>query len=116
MQDDFLFYMIMVCCVYSFESPQQGNADEETQNTFMLKKYPYYASWPGTIINTHMLQLPVVNIFSWFQRCSSHWCLYIILSFKHTPRLGLIGSKMKVDVQTEINMPLNFSKAGEKYF
>ena len=31
------------------------------------KRYPYYASCPGARTT------PVSNIFSWFQRCSSHW-------------------------------------------
>ena len=38
------------------ESPQGDVSNDNTQNTFMLKKssrYPYYASWPGAMINTH---------------------------------------------------------------
>ena len=46
----------MVYCVFSLESPQWGDSNENAQHTFMLKKskiYPYYASWPGGMINTH---------------------------------------------------------------
>ena len=49
-------------CVNSLESPQWGDSNEYTQLTFMLKKlkrYPYYASWPGAIINPHWLELPL---------------------------------------------------------
>ena len=49
-------------CVNSLESPQWGDFNEYTQLTFMLKKlkrYPYYASWPGAIINPHWLELPL---------------------------------------------------------
>ena len=57
--DGFLFFfyiLIMVCCVYSLESPRWGNSHENTQHTFMFKKierYPYNASWPGAMIITH---------------------------------------------------------------
>ena len=57
----------MVCCVYSIESPHQGDSNECTQHTFMLKKikkkYPYYATWPGIIINTHWLKLPLSRTY-----------------------------------------------------
>ena len=46
----------MVYCVYSLELTWWGDSDENTQHTFMLKKierYPYYASLPGAMINTH---------------------------------------------------------------
>ena len=47
----------MVYCVYSLESPQWGDFNENTQNTFILKKikkiYPYHASWPGAMSNTN---------------------------------------------------------------
>ena len=36
-----------------------------------MKIYSCYASWSGAVINTHFLELPVSNIFSWFQRGSS---------------------------------------------
>ena len=36
--DDFFFILIMECRVYSLESPQRGNSNENTQHTFMLKK------------------------------------------------------------------------------
>ena len=45
----------MVYCVYWLELPQWGDSNEKTQHTFTLKKierYPYYASWPGAMINT----------------------------------------------------------------
>ena len=48
--------------MYSLESPQWGDSNENTQYTFILKKleiYPYYASWPGAIINPHWLELPL---------------------------------------------------------
>ena len=50
----------MVYFVYSLESPQN------TQYTFMLKKierYPYNASWPGVMINTHSLELPLSRTY-----------------------------------------------------
>ena len=34
----FFFILKMVCCLYSLVSPQWGNSNENTQNTFMLKK------------------------------------------------------------------------------
>ena len=70
-------YWEMVCCVYSLESSRWGDSDENTQCTFMLKKIEKMSllclltllynkpSMPRTT--------PVSNIFSWFQRCSSHW-------------------------------------------
>ena len=35
---DFLFILIMVCCVISLESPWLGDSNQKTQHTFMLKK------------------------------------------------------------------------------
>ena len=35
---DFLFILIMVCCVYSLESPQWGDSNENTQRTIILQK------------------------------------------------------------------------------
>ena len=34
----FLFILKIVYCVYSLESPQRGDSNENTQHTFMLKK------------------------------------------------------------------------------
>ena len=46
----------MVYCVYSLELPWWGDSNENTQNTLMLKeiekRYPYYVSWHGAMINT----------------------------------------------------------------
>ena len=56
----------MVCCVYSLESPQWGDSNENKQYTIMLKKiekYPYCASWPGAMINTHWLELPLSRTY-----------------------------------------------------
>ena len=33
-----LLILIMVCCVYSLESPRRGDFNENTQHVFMLKK------------------------------------------------------------------------------
>ena len=30
----FIFFIIMVCCVYSLESPQRSDSNEYTQHTF----------------------------------------------------------------------------------
>ena len=46
----------MVYCVYSLESPQWGDSNENTQHTFMSKKIekiPYFVSWPGAMIFIH---------------------------------------------------------------
>ena len=57
---------LMVCCVYSLESPRWGDSNENTQHTFMLKKskkYPYNATWPGAMINTDQLGLPLSRTY-----------------------------------------------------
>ena len=36
--DFFLFYHIIVCCVYSLESPHQGDSNEYTQHTIVVYK------------------------------------------------------------------------------
>lgn len=33
----------------------------------------YHTSWPGALINSLARTTPVLNIFSWFQACSSYW-------------------------------------------
>ena len=47
--------------MYSLESPQCGNSNEDTQHTFVLEKLKeiYLLSWPGAMINTHKLELPL---------------------------------------------------------
>ena len=48
--------------VYSLESPRLDDSNKNTQHTFILEKlkaYPYYASCPGTMINSHKLELPL---------------------------------------------------------
>ena len=56
----------MVCSVYSLESPHLGDSNEYSQHTFILKskkRYPYHATWPGAIINTHWLELPLSRTY-----------------------------------------------------
>ena len=50
----------MVYCVYSLESLQRGDSNENTPYTHILKKiekYPYFASWHGAMIDTNQLEL-----------------------------------------------------------
>ena len=54
-----------VCCVYSFKLPHWGNSNEYTKYTIfiedgkdILKLYPF-ASWPGVMINSPWLKLPM---------------------------------------------------------
>ena len=51
----------MVDCVYSLESPQWGDSNENTTYLPVIEKQrdTYYASWPGAIINPHWLELPL---------------------------------------------------------
>ena len=73
----FVFILKLVYCVYSLESPQWVDSNENTQNTFMLKKIEKISllhplTWRYDL---HPLAqtIPVSKIFSWSQRCSSHW-------------------------------------------
>ena len=46
------------------------------------KPYPYNASWSDTVINTQLFgTTPLSNIFSWFQRCSSHWSFTVYCTY-----------------------------------
>ena len=58
----FLFYHEIVCCVYSLESPDQGNSNEYTQHTIIVKKIKNNPSWPGIMINPQWLELPMSRI------------------------------------------------------
>ena len=73
----FSFLLNMACCVYSLESPRWGDFNEITQHAFMLKKikkYSYYATWPGALVNPHWLDLPLSRSnFFMVPKCSSHW-------------------------------------------
>ena len=58
----FFFILKTVYCMFSLESPQWGDSNENTEHTSMLLKNQrnrYYASWPCTIINPHWLELPL---------------------------------------------------------
>ena len=55
---------LIVCCVYSLESPHRGGSNEYTQYTILTrrsnKKTPKlspFASWPGAVINPERLEL-----------------------------------------------------------
>ena len=69
----FFIILILVYCVYSLE---WGNSNENTQHTFIFKKFeknipimpPDLALWFISLART----TPVSNIFSWYQRCSSY--------------------------------------------
>ena len=72
----FFFILIMACCVYSLESPRWGDFNENTQHAFMLKEIEKlfllcHRTWrynQPSLART----IPVSNLFSWSQRCSSH--------------------------------------------
>ena len=57
------FIIEIICCVYSLESPHQGNSNEYTQHTIIVKeikntpKLSLFASWPGTMINPQWIEL-----------------------------------------------------------
>ena len=38
-----------------------------------ISNLPYFAFWPGAMINTQWLELPISRTVPWSQRCSSHW-------------------------------------------
>ena len=85
----FSFYTCIlktVYCVYSLESPHWGDSNEYTQHTSMLKKiekisllclltWHYYA--PSLDPTT-----PDSNLFSWSQRCLSHWSSIVTVCHK----------------------------------
>ena len=56
---------MQVCCVYSLESPHQGDSYVETLHTIILLdredilKLFIFASVPGAMINIHWLELPM---------------------------------------------------------
>ena len=71
----------------SLESPQWGDSNEYTQLTFMLKKlkrYPYYASWPGAIINPHWLELPLSRTNFHGLKGVESWKFYCLYILPHT--------------------------------
>ena len=56
-----------VCCVYSLESPLQGDSNEYTQHTILCRRlidFPelaIFASRPSAMINLHWLELPMLR-------------------------------------------------------
>ena len=79
----FFFILIIVCCVFSLESPRCGDSNENTQHALMLEKLEKISllcllSWR---YDKHSLarSTPVSNIFSWSQRCSSHRSSAVLL-------------------------------------
>ena len=62
---DFSYFIMQVCCVYSLESPHQGDSYVETLHTIILLdredilKLFIFASVPGAMINIHWLELPM---------------------------------------------------------
>ena len=58
---DFLFILIVECCVYSLESPRWGDSNENTQYTFILQKIDKISLLSlltlRYIINPHWLEL-----------------------------------------------------------
>ena len=73
----FFCLLKIVNCMYSSESHQWGNSNENTQHTFILRKIENISLWCFLIwrhdLNSLARTTSVSNIFSWFQRCSSHW-------------------------------------------
>ena len=52
--------------MYSLESPRRGDSDDNTEHTLIqrkLRRYFYYFSWPGAMINTHQLELPLSRTY-----------------------------------------------------
>ena len=71
----------MVYCVYSLESPLWGDSDVNTQHIFIWKKIGKISRFCLLIRRyEHSLArtIPVSNIFSWSQRCSSHWSSTVV--------------------------------------
>ena len=62
----FSYFIMKLYVMYSLESPHQGNSNEYTQHTIIVKemkkkipKLSLFASWSDTIINPQWLELPM---------------------------------------------------------
>ena len=79
----FFFILIMVYSVLSLELPRWCDSNENTEDIFMLKKIETISilCLPTSSYDEHSLArtTPVSNIFSWSQRCSSHWSSTVLL-------------------------------------
>ena len=91
----FFFYVENLYCVYSLESPQWGDSNENTQHTFILKKIEKISllrllTW---CYKYHSLArtTPVSNIFPWSQRCSSHWSSTVHIERETFKRMDCIS-------------------------
>ena len=78
----FFFILKTVYCVFSLESPQWGDSNENTQYTFILKKVekiPLLYLLASRYFQPSLARtIPVSNIFTWSQRCSSDWSSTVI--------------------------------------
>ena len=74
-------YVVIVCCVYSLESPHRGDSNEYSQHTITVYKIekhslnyrhllPDLASWL-TLSGSNYPHIS--NKFPWSQRCSIYW-------------------------------------------
>ena len=62
----------------SLELPHPGSSNEYTEHTIILKKdiprLYKLAPWPGSVINTQWVELPMTRTnFLFSQRSLSHW-------------------------------------------
>ena len=68
--------------MFLLESPRWGDSNENTQHTFILREIEkiYLLCFLTWRYEQHSLARtsPISNIFSWFQRCSSHWSSTVV--------------------------------------
>ena len=81
----FFFILIMVCCVYSLESPQWGDSNEDTQHTFMEK------------IQRNIFILPGLAL--WLTIISSNYPW-----LEHTFMVSKVFEPLKFDCITKLNV------------
>ena len=89
----FLIWSWNVCFMISLESSHRGDSNEYTtfhyciENRKEFPKLSAFASWPGTMIDSQWLELPIPR--PWSQRYSSHWNSTVIT----IPRIRIFAQR-----------------------